>query len=298
MLAGITDLLTAQHKNLNITILGTHAGLSKKPALTDIAVARIASLTILAPDTNRIKNAVIAGGLNPTPTYIRIHDGKPTDEEPFTIGKAYTLKDGTDCTLLCTGNTPTHALRAAELLSAEDLDCGVIHSPSIIPLDTDTITTAVRTSGCLVTIEEHNAATGFGSAVTNITSKYAPTPTRQVGADKTPLSPERIAEAAREAILQRCQAACVDLPQLMGDTQALQTPYEFHLYGGTSIHTLPGLQKALLTMSDSQFSHHCNAHKNDFSNWVAHAFNPRLGKQLANKRSRLAMATTLTRWLA
>jgi len=221
------------------------------------------------------------------------------------------LKPGDDCTIITYGSLVDEALRAAKLLQQEDLNCTVIDSHTIRPLDKHTIINSAKTTGCVVTAEEHHVNGGLGSAVASLVGQYAPVPLRILGvtdivkpgtADEQrqthKLTAQHIANAAKDVIMQRCRESCFDVPQLMGEPEKLNLEHEFKLYGGGTIHTLPGLQEALLDMSDIAFSHHCNNHRNDFSSWVKDVFNePHLAKQLEQKKTRLAMASTISHWL-
>lgn len=295
LITGVQHLKELSDEQLDVTIIGTHAGISTQPSLYDIAITRPFKLTIISPSGN-FADAVTAGILNNGPTYIRLHDGKQTNT--FDFKHAPIIKEGQDCTIIATSNTIHHATKAAELLANEDLACTIIDCSVLKPLDNETILGSAHVTGSLVTVEEHGPG-GLHSMIAELTSQYTPVPVQPVMATKPELTlVDAIITAAKTAIIQRCQAACIDIPQLMGNTTELQTPHGFRLYSGTSIHSLPGLQHALLTMTDATFSHHCNDHKNDFSTWIADVFNePQLAEQLRTKKTKLAMASTLAHWL-
>jgi transketolase len=97
------------------------------------------------------------------------------------IGKAMTLRAGTDLTLIGTGLMVSRCLDAAEALSQAGIDARVMEVHTIKPLDTDQITEAARETGALVTVEEHSIVGGLGGAVTEAVTERYPVPVRRVG---------------------------------------------------------------------------------------------------------------------
>jgi len=57
----------------------------------------------------------------------------------------------------------------------------VVHIPTVKPLDEDAVLDAAKRAGCVVTVEEHQAAGGFGSAVAECLAKKYPVPMRLLG---------------------------------------------------------------------------------------------------------------------
>ena len=84
------------------------------------------------------------------------------------------------------------ALKAAEELAKEGLEAEVINNHTIKPMDKDTILKSVKKTGCVVTIEEHQAAGGMGSAVSEILSQNYP---RADGNNRRPRPLRRIGRA-------------------------------------------------------------------------------------------------------
>ena len=104
-----------------------------------------------------------------------------SESQQFEIGKAITLRDGSDCTIAATGITVKLALDAADSLKQEGISCRVIDSFSIKPIDEEILEKAARETGSIVTCEEHNIMGGFGSAVAEIISEKYPVPIRRIG---------------------------------------------------------------------------------------------------------------------
>ncbi len=57
----------------------------------------------------------------------------------------------------------------------------MLHFGTVKPLDTQTLLAAVRRAGKVVTVEEHQIAGGFGSAVTEALSELLPVPVHRLG---------------------------------------------------------------------------------------------------------------------
>src|SRR5690606_2663272 len=86
-------------------------------------------------------------------------------DEPFVIGKAIQLTEGTDVTIVATGHLVWEALVAAEALEAKGISAEVINIHTIKPLDEEAILKSVKKTGCIVTAEEHNIIGGLGESV-------------------------------------------------------------------------------------------------------------------------------------
>jgi transketolase len=85
--------------------------------------------------------------------------------EPFVIGIAIMLNEGTDVTIIATGHLVWEALIAAEALEARGISAEVINIHTIKPLDEEAILKSVKKTGCVVTAEEHNIIGGLGESV-------------------------------------------------------------------------------------------------------------------------------------
>ncbi|MFH1885611.1 MAG: transketolase C-terminal domain-containing protein [Pseudomonadota bacterium] len=173
------------YQNLNVKIIATHAGASFGQAGTthhcteDLAIMRsFANMTVIVPaDGIEMALCVRECVERPGPVYIRIGRGfEPTyyeDEDyGFKIGKAVTIKDGTDITLICCGITVLQAAEAAKILEENDgLSVRVLNMHTIKPLDEIAVMKAVLETRRIVTFEEHNILGGLGSAVAEVIAK-------------------------------------------------------------------------------------------------------------------------------
>jgi transketolase len=145
-------------------------------------------MTVIAPaDGPEAGRAVEAVASLDGPAYVRLAgfaaDVSPIDELPadFTIGKATTLREGADCSLIATGSLVRTALAAAEALAADGIEAGVINMHTVKPLDSDAVERAVGASGRIVTVEEHSIVGGLGAAVAETMAELGRGRLRRVG---------------------------------------------------------------------------------------------------------------------
>jgi transketolase len=114
------------------------------------------------------------------PVYLRL--GRPNvseiykDGDSFEIGKANTVREGDDVTIIANGLMVAGAMDAATKLAEEGVSARVIDMHTIKPLDTDAIAKAARETGRIVVAEEHLAHGGLGSAVAMAVSQIDPVP--------------------------------------------------------------------------------------------------------------------------
>lgn len=182
------------YNNLHVIIGGAHAGISVGPdgathqALEDIAVMRcLPNMMVLSPcDATQAKiltEKAISDCLGPV--YIR-YGREPvpdfTDEDQLLeIGKAQTMKEGKDATIIATGHMVFPALEAAYALSEKGMDLKVVNIHTIKPIDKQAIIDAAKQTGLIVTIEEHQVTGGLGSAVAETVVQSHPVPVHIIG---------------------------------------------------------------------------------------------------------------------
>lgn len=179
--------------NVSVKIGGAHAGISVGPdgathqALEDIALMRVMPrLTVLVPcDAVEAQKATVAAAFHPGPFYIRFGREKSpvftTKDTPFQIGRAEIYREGKDVAIIGCGMLLHNALVAAEELSKEGIEAMVINSHTVKPIDRETIIKAAKETGAVVTVEEHQVAGGFGSAVAEVLAKNYPVPQEFIG---------------------------------------------------------------------------------------------------------------------
>jgi transketolase len=99
----------------------------------------------------------------------------------FRLGKANTLREGNDVTLMANGVMVSRALDAAESLAKAGIHARVVNMSSMSPLDVDAVVDAARTTRGIVTAEEALAAGGLGGAVAEVLAVKHPAPMRILG---------------------------------------------------------------------------------------------------------------------
>jgi len=160
-----------------VVIVGTGAGLSYAElgpthhSLEDLALLRsLPEMTVLAPcDQVELRLALRAALKLDGPAYMRIgKKGEPVVHEhrpAFQIGKAITIRSGSDICLISTGNLMPIALQAADLLAKAGLSARVESFHTIKPLDTEMLSELFRQFPLIVTIEEHSRLGGLGGSI-------------------------------------------------------------------------------------------------------------------------------------
>jgi transketolase len=142
-------------------------------------------MTVVAPsDPLETEQVVRWAARHDGPVYVRIaRMGVPSvhaEDYEFVPGKAATLREGTDVTIIATGTTVVRALDAAEDLATAGVQARVLAMPTVKPLDIDAVLDAARSTGGIVTVEEA-LVTGLGGAVAEVVVQNAPCPVRFVG---------------------------------------------------------------------------------------------------------------------
>lgn len=181
-------------ENLNVKMCCALPGLTtgygpSHQATEDIALMRgIPGMTIIDPcDALDTEQAVPQIAAHNGPVYMRLLRGNVPlvlDEYDYTfeLGKAKMLRDGRDVLVISSGIMTMRALEVAKLLEADSVDVGVLHVPTIKPLDVATILREAGRSGRLVVVaENHTTIGGLGEAVATalLTAGVTP-PFRQI----------------------------------------------------------------------------------------------------------------------
>ncbi len=188
---------TIGYPHLNVKIGATHAGISvgedgaSHQCCEDIALMRsIPGMVIINPaDDIEARAAVFAAAEHEGPVYMRfgrLAVPRIFDENyKFEIGKAVTLCEGTDVTIIATGLMVNEALEAAKLLKEEGISAQVINMHTIKPLDKAAVVNSAKKTGCIVTAEEHSVIGGMGDAVCDAVCAEYPVPVVKVGVEDT-----------------------------------------------------------------------------------------------------------------
>lgn len=215
--------------NVNVKIVATHGGITvgedgaSHQCLEDVGIMRVLpNMTVIIPaDGIETRKAVKAIVEHQGPVYMRLSRMRfPVvfeESYDFTIGKGTVVKEGTDVTIFANGLMISQSLKAVEDLGKEGISAQIINISTIKPLDQDLVIQAARTTGAVVTAEEHSIIGGLGSAVAEILSEHCPTPMRRVGTKDRPgtsgkpaelleryqLNPQHIVLAVKEVLQQK-----------------------------------------------------------------------------------------------
>jgi transketolase len=153
----------------------------------DLAWMRvIPDLTIISPaDPSETEQAVRAAFAHDGPVFLRISRTPVPAVHPenyrFVLGRASRLCSGLDLTIIAIGTMVAPALRAAEALAAQGIQCTVLNMASLNPLDFEAIAEAAEVTGAILTVEEHSVRGGLGSAVAEAIVQSRPVPMRMLG---------------------------------------------------------------------------------------------------------------------
>jgi transketolase len=99
----------------------------------------------------------------------------------FTIGKAVTLREGNDVSIIASGIMVAEALRAADQLAKRGISARVLNMFTWKPIDKDAVIQCAEETGAIVTAENHNIINGLGSAVAEVLVENMPVPMERVG---------------------------------------------------------------------------------------------------------------------
>jgi transketolase len=183
------DVAYSQHR---MVLVGQSPGMAygelgpTHHSIEDLAWLRvIPGLTVIVPsDPEETRQAVRWAAQHDGPTFIRVSRmGVPAinpEGYEFVPGKAVTLRDGGDVTLIACGTVVTRALAAADLLAEQGVSARVLSMPTISPIDKDAIVAAARETSGIVTVEEA-LTSGLGGAVAEVVVLHHPVPMRLVG---------------------------------------------------------------------------------------------------------------------
>ena len=188
------------YPGLNVKLVVTHGGISVGEdgvshfCVEDLAVMRsLPGVTVVVPaDAIETGVATKAIAYHGGPVFMRL--ARPATPlvygegyrfggrgMKFEIGRATTLREGKDLTILATGLMVAEALAATSSLMEEGIDAKVINVHTIKPLDRETILRSARETGAVVTAEEHNVLGGLGGAVAELLAEENPVPVVRVG---------------------------------------------------------------------------------------------------------------------
>ncbi|MGR3221340.1 MAG: transketolase family protein [Candidatus Anammoxibacter sp.] len=181
--------------SLNVKIAATHAGLGVGPdgashqMNEDIAImSSIPNMTVIEPcDGPETKKAVAEIAKWNGPVYMRLGRSPVTvisdEDHDFEIGKAISFRKGSDVSIIACGALVETAIEAADILSSEGIEASVINMHTIKPLDKEAVLNAAKSTGAIVTAEQHLLDGGLGSTVASFLARECPVRVEMIGID-------------------------------------------------------------------------------------------------------------------
>lgn len=141
---------------------------------TEALLAHIPGLKVVIPSSPaRAYGLLLAAIRDPDPVIFlepkRIYRSQQQEIDDnaiaLPIGRCFTLKEGSDITLVSWGAMISETLAAAETLADSNINCEVIDVASVNPLDMETILSSVKKTGRLVIIHEAARSGGVGADI-------------------------------------------------------------------------------------------------------------------------------------
>lgn len=181
-----TIRMSVGYTRANVKIVGTHAGIGigedghSQMGLEDLGLMRsIPGMVVLQPaDETEARQAIYFAAEHEGPVYLRLTRQKLDDVNDssytFQCGKGTILADGTDMTILATGGTVQHAVKAKDSLAGQGINARIVNIHSIKPIDTDLIVACAKETKGLMTVEDHSIIGGLGSAVAEVLAENHP----------------------------------------------------------------------------------------------------------------------------
>jgi len=205
---------------LNVKVVATHGGITvgedgtSHQAIEDLALyCALPGFTVVVPaDAIEAAQVVKVAADTYGPFYIRLSRPKTPlvyqENYHFTLGKAITMRQGRDVTIIAMGIMVAKALEASDTLARQEIDCRVVNVPTLKPLDEEAIVKAASETRAIVVAEEHLAHGGLGSRVAQVVARQKPVPMEFVNLkDKYALS------GKADELLQRYGLTAKDIEQ-------------------------------------------------------------------------------------
>jgi len=185
--------VSVAYPKLNVTIVGNYPGIfagkngATHQSMEDIAIMRaIPNMTVVEPlDAVETREVIKFAYRFNGPLYLRIGRDPVTTFLPqdyeFKLGKAYTLREGKDLTIISAGCLIEEVMEVADTLSKEGTEARVMNMSSIKPIDREAIVKAAKETGRIVTVENHNILGGLGAAVAEVVTEEYPVKVKRIG---------------------------------------------------------------------------------------------------------------------
>ncbi len=212
--------MSIAYPGLNVKLVATHGGISvgedgtSHQSIEDLSlICSLPGFTVIVPaDAIEAAQAVRVAAANYGPFYVRLCRLKIplvySDDYHFSLGKAVTMRQGRDATIIAIGIMVAAALEAADNLQQAGVDCCVLNMPTLKPIDEAAIIKAAADTGAIVTAEEHLEHGGLGSIVARVVASHQPVPMEFIAIKDTYAKSGKPAE-----LLQRYGLTAKDIEQ-------------------------------------------------------------------------------------
>ena len=136
---------------------------------TEALLAHVPGLRVVIPSSPRRAYGLLLAAiadpdpvifLEPSRLYRSVRQAVEDDGQSLPLDTCFTLREGSDLTLVSWGAALKETLQAAGRLAEQGVDCEVIDVATLKPLDTDTLLASVSKTGRCVIV--HEAARSYG----------------------------------------------------------------------------------------------------------------------------------------
>jgi transketolase len=178
---------------LNVKLICSHGGLEvgwdgpTHQGIEDVAIMRsLPNMTVVVPADaiavpSLLRQAIAVDG----PAYFRMgRNPVPViygTSQEFALGRAITVAEGTDVTLIACGVMVASALAARDELAARGFSARLLDMHTVKPLDEEAVLRAAEETGAIVTAEDHTIIGGLGAAVAECLAESCPVPVLRIG---------------------------------------------------------------------------------------------------------------------
>lgn len=171
-------------QNQNVKLIGTGSGMvyselgATHHATEDLGGLRtLENLIVVTPASPmEVRKATMAAYEHQGPVYIRLGTNKEPEiyqeDYEFKFGKAVTLRDGKDITIISMGSILQDVIEVADMCEKDGVRVRIINMHTISPLDVDAVIKAIEDMGKIITVEDHNIIGGLGSAVAEVIAEH------------------------------------------------------------------------------------------------------------------------------
>lgn len=181
------------YPKLNVKICATHSGITvgedgaTHQMLEDLSLMRtLPNMTVMCTsDDTQTKWAIKEISKINGPVYLRLSRMETPiiyeENQNFEIGKAVQIGEGTDATVIATGDVVAEAIKAKEELENRGINIRVLDMHTIKPIDKEQIVKCAKETKRIITIEDHNIIGGLGSSVCEVLAEEYPCKVTRMG---------------------------------------------------------------------------------------------------------------------